>query len=76
MVVTDDSQYGQREKISSNDDQFGATDHTSGGNSESGTQDNGYVIRVDTGELIDTAVKSVAGGLATGLVLNGVFRKK
>ncbi len=73
MVVDNNTPLRDSEKISSGDDIFGTTSHSSGGNSDSSRSKGEYVIKVDTAELVDTAVKSVAGGLATGLVVNKVL---
>lgn len=77
MVVTDEGEGRNREKITAGDDLFGATSASSS-TSDSGDNGDGQetVINIDTAELLDTAIKSIAGGLATGLVVNNVLGDK
>lgn len=73
MVVDKNSGFGTHDKIEPGDDLFGATD-TGSGISTTQTDEKGeYVIAIDPEAMLDTVVKSVVGGVATGLVMRGLI---
>jgi len=63
----------KRERLTADSEPF-STKKTEG-NSTDGkkSEKQGYVIEVDTEELLDKMVKSVAGGVATGFVMNSIM---
>jgi hypothetical protein len=73
MVVREDSRLEDDTTVSSGDDLFGATDVSTTSNNNKEPENKEYYIEVDTEELVDTMVKSVVGGVATGIVMNGLM---
>jgi len=69
MVQREPNTMLERPRVTNESKPFSTTGREKKKKNES-KEEKGCVIQVDTEELLDTMVKSVAGGLATGVVMN------
>jgi len=69
MVQREPNIMPERPRVTQDSEPFQATGEKPP-NKQSKPEKQGYVVQIDNNELLDTMVKSVVGGVATGFVMN------